>query len=304
MHPRLNWYQAIADCERRGEPYVLVTVLGVTGSVPREPASKMVITGEHSYDTIGGGHLEYRIIARAREHLARGDYSYELAHFPLGASLGQCCGGSVAVLLETQTSSNAHLVVFGAGHVGQALMTIVGQLPWRVTWVDSRADSFPPQTPDNVSIHHTDDPVGDAHALCADAHVLILTHNHQLDYDLCRTLLEQNNALTIGLIGSQTKAERFRQRLSHRGFTPDSIERIRCPVGRSDVPGKRPMEVAVSISAELLNLAATDTTAKSSHRGLSWRALKDLSKEGKPTPSHIATPADVLPPETLPDSES
>ncbi|MEP1003752.1 XdhC family protein, partial [Marinobacter sp.] len=67
MQERLTWIQAVADCERRGQPYVLVTVLGVTGSVPREPASKMVVTREHSYDTIGGGHLEYRVIARARE---------------------------------------------------------------------------------------------------------------------------------------------------------------------------------------------------------------------------------------------
>lgn len=107
MRERLTWVQAVAECERSGRPYVLVTVLGVTGSVPREPASKMVVTPEHSYDTIGGGHLEYRVIARARERLANHEYSFELAHFPLGASLGQCCGGSVAVLLETQTAGNA-----------------------------------------------------------------------------------------------------------------------------------------------------------------------------------------------------
>ena len=98
MERRLNWYQAVGHCEDKGEPYVLVTVLGVTGSVPREPATKMVVTGEHSYDTIGGGHLEYRICQQARERLAKQDYTSEIAHFPLGASLGQCCGGSVSVL--------------------------------------------------------------------------------------------------------------------------------------------------------------------------------------------------------------
>lgn len=282
MQERLTWIQAVADCERRGQPYVLVTVLGVTGSVPREPASKMVVTREHSYDTIGGGHLEYRVIARARERLANHEYSYELAHFPLGASLGQCCGGSVAVLLEAQTGGDARLVVFGAGHVGRALMSIVGELPWQITWVDSRADSFPTEVPANTTVHCTDDPVGDVPDLCSNAHVLILTHNHALDYDLCRALLEQDDVLTIGLIGSQTKAERFRQRLGHRGYAQTDIDRIRCPVGRSDIPGKRPMEVAVSISAELLSLVASDAAAKPSRRGLSWGALKALTKEADP----------------------
>ena len=140
MNKQLRWFEAVADCEQRGEPYVLVTVVGVAGSVPREPSSKMVITGEHTWDTIGGGHLEYLVTARAREQLAAGRFETVLEHFPLGASLGQCCGGSVSVLLEGQPGSDAQLVVFGAGHVAQALMAIMGQLPWQVTLVDSRAE--------------------------------------------------------------------------------------------------------------------------------------------------------------------
>lgn len=277
MDKRMPWYQAVADCEARGEPYVLVTVLGVAGSVPREPASKMVITAEHSYDTIGGGHLEFQIMTRAREQLAARRYETQLQHFPLGASLGQCCGGSVSVLLEGQPGSEARLVVFGAGHVGRALMTIMGQLPWQVVWVDSRADAFPEAAdlPANVRQHLTDDPVGDAKELCAGGHALILTHNHQLDYELCRALLDAGDATSIGLIGSQTKAERFRLRLEHRGYTAEQIASIRCPVGRSDVPGKRPMEVAVSICAELLSLAAIDQP-KASRRGVKWTELKAL----------------------------
>lgn len=287
MDKRLRWFEAVADCEQRGEPYVLVTIVGVAGSVPREPSSKMVVTGEHTFDTIGGGHLEYLVTARAREQLAAARYETQLEHFPLGASLGQCCGGSVSVLLEGQRGSDARLVVFGAGHVAQALMAIMGQLPWQVTWVDSRADSFPAEIPANVRRHHTDDPVGDVAELCSAAHVLILTHNHQLDYDLCRALLDVASARSVGLIGSQTKADRFRQRLIHRGYSEAQIESIRCPVGRSDVPGKRPMEVAVSISAELLSLAATAVAAvtaaapRTSRRGVSWAALRDLMKQSE-----------------------
>ena len=280
MDKRMRWFEAVADCEQRGEPYVLVTIVGVAGSVPREPSSKMVVTGEQTYDTIGGGHLEYLVTARAREQLAASRFETQLEHFPLGASLGQCCGGSVSVLLEGQRGSDARLVVFGAGHVARALMSIMGQLPWQVTWVDSRADSFPAELPANVRRYHTDDPVADVAELCGDAHVLILTHKHQLDYDLCRALLNADAACSVGLIGSQTKADRFRQRLSHRGYSEAQIDGIRCPVGRSDVPGKRPMEVAVSISAELLSLAA-DEAPRSRRRGVSWPALRDLMKQGE-----------------------
>ena len=275
MERRKLWYQAVADCEARGEPYVLISVLGVTGSVPREPASKMVVTGEHSYDTIGGGHLEYRVCQQARERLARRDYTSDLAHFPLGASLGQCCGGSVSVLLEAHPGSEQELVLFGAGHVAKALVTILAELPWRITWVDERFDQFPSDVPVNVHVHHTDDPVGDAPDLCSGKQVLILTHNHQLDFDLCRALLTAGNCAGLGLIGSETKADRFRKRLDHRGFSADAINTLRCPVGHPDVPGKRPMEVAVSISAELLILTTPHQTT-SARRGLTWHQLRGL----------------------------
>lgn len=275
MDRRKLWYQAVADCEAQGEPYVLISVLGVTGSVPREPASKMVVTGEHSYDTIGGGHLEYQICQQARDKLARREFSSDLAHFPLGASLGQCCGGSVSVLLEAHPGCEQELVLFGAGHVAKALVTILAELPWRVTWVDERLDQFPSHVPANIRIHHTDDPVGDAPALCSGKQVLILTHNHQLDFDLCRALLTDGTYAGLGLIGSETKADRFRKRLDHRGFSADAIDSVRCPVGRPDVPGKRPMEVAISISAELLALT-TPNQPVSARRGLPWKQLRRL----------------------------
>jgi len=284
MDNRLHWYEAIADCERRGEPYVLVTVLGVTGSVPREPSSKMVITAEHCYDTIGGGHLEHRITLQARQALARQDYTSHLAHFPLGASLGQCCGGSVSVLFEAMPGSSQRLVIFGAGHVAKALITIVGQLPWQVTWIDQRREEFPQHMPANVRMHCTDDPVAEALELCRGAQVLILTHNHSLDFELCRTLLaaeQKDKPAGIGLIGSETKAQRFRHRLSHRGFSEAAIGVIRSPVGLASVPGKRPMEVAVSIVAELLALSPP-VPEQNPRRGISWSTLKTLITETDP----------------------
>ncbi len=178
-------------------------------------------------------------------------------------------------MLEAHPGCEQQLVIFGAGHVARALVTILGELPWRVTWVDERADQFPAEVPANVHVHRTDDPVGDAPMLCSGKQVLILTHNHQLDFDLCRALLDSATCAGIGLIGSNTKAERFRHRLEHRGYATADIGRIRCPVGRADVPGKRPMEVAVSIASELLALT-TATTGTAQRRGLPWKELRGL----------------------------
>jgi xanthine dehydrogenase accessory factor len=276
MKSPLNWYQAIAKSTRQGEPYVLVTILGVAGSAPREPASKMVVSAKSTYDTIGGGKLEFQIIEQARRRLAGKQYGHELAEFTLGSQMGQCCGGRISVLLEVRPGCDAHLVLFGAGHVAHALVKLLGELPWRITWVDARADCFPPVTPDLIHAHITQDPVGEAPVLCQNAHALILTHDHQLDFELCRVLLNTDQVRSIGLIGSRTKAERFRHRLLDFGHARTEIDRIRCPVGRRDVPGKQPMEVAVDIAAELLRINTPSPALPSHQRGIAGQDLTIL----------------------------
>lgn len=276
MKSALNWYQAIAECTRQGEPYVLVTILAVAGSTPREPGSKMVVTANSCFDTIGGGKLEFQIIEQARRRLADKQFGQALAEFTLGSQMGQCCGGRISVLIETRPGCDAHLVLFGAGHVAHALVRILGDLPWRITWVDARADCFPPVTPEMVHAHLTQDPVGEAPVLCGGAHALILTHDHQLDFELCRVLLQSGDVRSIGVIGSQTKAERFRHRLLDFGHERSAIDRIRCPLGRRDVPGKQPMEVAVDIVAELLTLNTESPSQTPPQRGMSPQALTTL----------------------------
>ncbi|MEC7511204.1 MAG: XdhC family protein, partial [Pseudomonadota bacterium] len=112
-----HWHEGIAECQERNEGYVLVTVVGAAGSTPREPGSKMVGTASHSIDTIGGGHLEFDAIARAREYLAKGKACTELHSYPLSSSLGQCCGGAVKVLFDVCNVHQQHIAIFGAGHV-------------------------------------------------------------------------------------------------------------------------------------------------------------------------------------------
>lgn len=275
-----QWFDAVQRCQQAGDAYALVTVLGCTGSTPRDQSSKMVITGDATFDTIGGGHLEFVVTNKTRELLHQSNDNamenrQEIHHFPLGASLGQCCGGSATVLIETFAACKFQVALFGAGHVAKALVKILAELPCKVHWVDSRADMFPGLSTiaNNVQCYISDDPTFELENLPAGADVLILTHNHQLDYELCEAALKHGKLRHIGLIGSETKAQRFIKRLSARGFSADAIDRIQCPVGLSAVSGKLPMEVAVSIAGELIAIQNANVQTEQK-RGLSWKSIK------------------------------
>jgi len=287
----------------------------------------MVITAEDTFDTIGGGHLEYLVMQKAREIIATNagttKVEQEIHHFPLGASLGQCCGGSATVLIETFAACQFHVGIFGAGHVAKSIITILAGLNCKVSWIDSRVDEFPADIPANVKKIVASEPCDELEDLPNGSDILILTHNHQLDFELCLTALKRNrNPLqqlrSIGLIGSETKALRFQKRLTDRlQTTAEQIAQIRCPVGLSSVPGKLPMEVAVSIVGELIAIdhasnqviEENSTTVSSDSpknkdsalvaaanpkksRGLAWKEIKqqlngELDSKGQGTVLHL-----------------
>jgi xanthine dehydrogenase accessory factor len=276
-----HWYDAVVKCEQQGKAYVLATVMGAAGSVPRDQGSKMVITEDNQYDTLGGGHLEYKVVQHAQVLLSEQTAGNYVEHFPLGASLGQCCGGSVSVLLESFAIKGLNLTVFGAGHVAKALMTILSQLPGRVRWVDSRKEMFSQNEYHNVENIHTEDPVDVIKILPENSQVLILTHNHQLDFELVQEALKRHDFSYVGCIGSQTKAQRFRMRLQHKGFSDVDIANMVCPVGDDSIPGKLPMEVAVSISAQLIKHLEQFKTRQARKQGVSWQTIKQELVSGK-----------------------
>lgn len=247
-----HWHEAIAECQERNEGYVLVTVVGTAGSSPREPGSKMVVTASHSIDTIGGGHLEFDAIARARAYLAKGEVCTELHSYPLSSSLGQCCGGAVKVLFDVCNIHQQHIAIFGAGHVAKALVPILAQMPVRISWIDNREDVFPSSLPANVQKVVEEAPESEVRHLDEGSWLIILTHDHQLDYRITEQALKQPSLPFVGLIGSDTKAKRFITKLTQRGFDDHAIERLFTPIGNRDIPGKRPIEVAVSISAQII----------------------------------------------------
>lgn len=153
------------------------------------------------------------------------------------------------VLLERLDREHTPLWIFGAGHVGQAIVSLLNDLPFDITWVDSRAGAFPTDVYSGVTTLESEIPAAEVRYAPADAWFLVLTHDHDLDYAICQAILAHGASGFIGLIGSRTKAARFNHRLTRQGF---QAERITCPIGIAGISGKEPATIAVAVVAQLL----------------------------------------------------
>lgn len=317
-----DWLRGLRDALRAsGEPVVRVVVATVRGSAPREAGASMLVMAKGEAGSIGGGHLELVATRIAREVLAAPPGSARLDRFPLGASLGQCCGGIVELWFQRHDASDlatidaalAHrdsgcdvlatamskgaevprcltreqariegadlaeraevvarpdgdtlyeridleetdLWLFGAGHVGRALVNVLAPLPFRITWVDSREGQWPATLPGSVRSLHAPEPQDEVRDMTGGAWALVMTHSHDEDLAICQALLEDGRFGWAGVIGSQPKTTRFRQRLSQRGFTPEAIARLTMPIGIGGIASKEPAAIAVAVAAQLLQL--------------------------------------------------
>lgn len=248
----MSWISALAELQQQGEPCVLVTIIEEQGSTPRNSGSKMVVTAERIFETIGGGHLEYKAMELAREMLNSRTQQTRLERFSLGASLGQCCGGATVLLFEPMGQPQAHIALFGAGHVGRALIPLLASLPLKVRWIDSRDAEFPAYIPSNVEKVLSDEVVDEVDEMPAGSYFIVMTHNHQLDLELTQAILARDDFAYYGLIGSRTKRVKFEHRLRERGFSAEQMQRMRCPMGLPEVKGKLPAEIAISIAGEIV----------------------------------------------------
>jgi xanthine dehydrogenase accessory factor len=248
----MSWINALAELQQKGEACVLVTIIEERGSTPRNAGSKMVVTAERIFETIGGGHLEYKAMQMAREMLATRSQDTRLERFALGASLGQCCGGATVLLFEPMGQPQAQIAVFGAGHVGRALVPLLASLPCKVRWIDSRENEFPEHIPVGVERIINDEVVDEVDNMPPGSYYIVMTHDHQLDLELTAAILKRGDFAYFGLIGSKTKRAKFEHRLRQRGLADTVLARMRCPMGLTEVKGKLPMEIAVSIAGEVI----------------------------------------------------
>ncbi len=245
-----DWVRKLDELRAGGRPCALVTVVACSGSTPCTVGTKMIVTANEQFGTIGGGHLEKLAIDDARASLASGES--KTTRYPLGAKAGQCCGGVVDAFFEV-VGAAPRLYLFGVGHVGQALCRVLEGTPFEVHAIDEREEWIGAERlPQTVRRHAVPWDAFAAQARWDDerTYVAIMTHRHDADQEIVAHVVDRP-ARYIGLIGSKTKWSRFRERLGARGVGEEKLARIKCPIGL-DTGGKAPQEVAVSIAAELL----------------------------------------------------
>ncbi|MFM7533023.1 MAG: xanthine dehydrogenase accessory protein XdhC [Rubrivivax sp.] len=252
----------------QGREAELIEVTATQGSVPREAGTRMLVSAHEALGTIGGGHLELAAIALARERLARGERSPHDSRHPLGPALGQCCGGVVwlrhqrldaaALQAWSEPPPRFFLQLYGAGHVGRAIAGLLATLPCRVQWIDEREEQFPAglALPPHIERVCVEPVQAEVDTAPPGAHLLVLTHSHDLDYAIVEAALKRGNFAFLGLIGSRTKRARFEHRLLARGFTESQLARLTCPIGIEGLASKEPEVVAVSAVAQLLRLTS------------------------------------------------
>jgi xanthine dehydrogenase accessory factor len=171
-------------------------------------------------------------------------------------------------LVDAIEAPRAHLVLFGAGHVGAAIVRLLAELPCRVTWVDEREDLFPEHLPANVTVEATDTPEALAEQAAPGASFLVMTHSHALDQRLAEAILKRRSFDEdwFGLIGSHTKRKQFEHRLVERGVEQARLDAMVCPIGVPGIEGKQPAVIAVAVAAQLLMVWEARTAALSRER--------------------------------------
>ena len=290
------WQTALAKVQADGTPHVLVTILAVSGSAPRVGGSKMVVTQDDVVDTIGGGQLELLAIQHARQILGGEQPSEQhIEHYPLAATALQCCGGAVTLLYEPLGLSQPDVVIFGAGHVGQAVLGLLEALPVRTTVLDARPAWLEPARaqhklllPEAVTVDGlTEQDL--MQWVPVNAWVFVLTHDHLLDYQLIAALMQRADLRFLGLIGSTTKWQNFSLRLQRDGASATELARVQCPIGDGGTRFKEPAAIAIDVVAKLLrdiskadlprqtSTASSDSSAKEAANGkrISKRQLRE-----------------------------
>jgi xanthine dehydrogenase accessory factor len=344
-----RWIEGLRELRQRGEPAMLVTVMDVRGSAPRERGAKMLVTTSDLVGSIGGGQLEYQCTRIACERLRESEDASAtfVQRFPLGSNCGQCCGGVVEVLfekvagaawvpdllgyydervpvvlatafaadgktrkfvvtaaecrgyvastagqeraiasaaramlsaqsmaanrlrleapehlsllLEPVMSSTFNLAIFGAGHVGSAVVAVMASLDCNIRWIDSRRDVFPAKVPANVTCLESGSPQQEVAAMPANSFYLVMTHSHPLDFDICSQVLRRGDFAYCGLIGSVSKRRRFEKLMRKQGMQDAVLDRLTCPIGVAGIESKKPEAIAIAVAAELLQKQCAST---------------------------------------------
>jgi xanthine dehydrogenase accessory factor len=195
---------------------------------------KFVVTADaqfHAPENAGTG----GVVAMARRSLADGPRAHREGEW----------------FFEMVVGTDFNIAVFGAGHVGSAVVQSLSGLDCNIRWIDNRRNIFR-QTPANVRAIEAPEPALEVAAMPPGSCYLVMTHSHALDFEICDRILARRDAAYCGLIGSVTKRRRFEKRFRGQGTPQESIDRLVCPIGVDGISGKKPAEIAVAVAADVL----------------------------------------------------
>lgn len=160
--------------------------------------------------------------------------------------------GEALRLVEVLFPETESLWLFGAGHVGQAIVNTLADLPFQIFWVDNRPEYLAGKASTQVVPQISEQPADRVHEATPGSWFLVMTQDHALDFSIVRAVLQRADARYLGLIGSRPKAKHFRHQLSRHGFSAEQIDTLICPIGLPDLHSKHPKAIAISTVAEIL----------------------------------------------------
>ena len=240
-------------------------IINVKGSSPNKINDFMLVAPKDIFGTIGGGNLEYLVIEESKLMLKNKSKRKKL-NIPLGPGIGQCCGGYVEIILTKHKNTDAaikdekvndsfkeDLYIFGAGHIGQALIETLGNLNFNTYLIDSREEYLKMSVNKDVNYLLSKEPWKVVNKLKDNAYYVVLTHSHEYDLKILNEILTKKFTF-VGLIGSTTKKKRFFKRLTENGHDKNIIKKIECPIGVDIGNSKDPNEIAFSIITRLIYL--------------------------------------------------
>ena len=244
---------------------VIVDVAAVKGSAPRDEGTFMLVAPTETHGTIGGGQLEYVAIENARKLLG-GAGGEAMLDIPLGPEIGQCCGGRVELTftfadeaarqaldrrLAEEERQRPQVWIFGAGHVGRALAEALTLLPLSVFVVEARQSELAQLTSE---VHHrlAAMPESLVAGIPPGSAVVIVTHDHALDFMIGQEALARTDLAYIGMVGSRSKRGSFLHYLEEQGVDRGQADRLVLPIGGTAVDDKRPAVIAAMTAAEVL----------------------------------------------------
>jgi xanthine dehydrogenase accessory factor len=250
------FFDALNELMAGEVPLVVVTVVDTMGSAPQDRGAKMIITAEGlRFGTVGGGKVETKAIGEAQAML-RGDAAEttKFAQWNLAKDVGMTCGGIVKLYFESHNVGRWPIVIFGAGHVANAVVNLLVHLDCAITCIDPRAEWLAklPESPKLTKILTPDMP-SIVSTLPDDAFVVLMTMGHSTDKPILLEILRTRTFPYLGVIGSEAKANILRRDIDEAGLPEDAKSAFFCPIGLS-LGTNHPYEIAVSVAAQLLEV--------------------------------------------------